>query len=97
MAGGVFGALSRQETLPVTELPAPGEGHGLVTELFNKLEAVKPFDAYNYGEWIRVWLPHLGMLGLISVENSYFRVLRLADVEDQPGDLADAKRRDRPA
>ena len=65
-----FTGLSRHQKVPVTELPATGDDQGLVWEFFTYLQDISVFDCYDYGEWISVRLPRLGMLGIISIEHS---------------------------
>lgn len=92
-----FTGLLERQTVPVTELPATAEDQGLVWEFFNCLQDISVFDCYDFGEWVRVRLPRLGMLGIISIEHSYYRVVPLAEVEGDQGDLADAKNLVRPS
>lgn len=91
-----FRALRDRQTIEPTPLPERRDDDGDVWELFPALEEVEPFDCLDHGEWIRLRLRRLGMLGLISIEHNYFRVLPLADVTTDRGDLHDAATLDRP-
>ncbi len=91
-----FKALSNKQPLPVTELPATQSGQGEVWELFSSLQKIDAFDCLDYGEWTRIRLAEHAMLGLVSVEHSYYRVDRLHEIPDNQGDLSRAAHLARP-
>jgi len=91
-----FTALRQGETLPLT--PQPDERTGAaVGEFFSSLQDLAPFDCLDDGEWIRVRLARLGMLGFLSIEQGAYLVMPLAQApDDGVSDLSRAKLTDRP-